>query len=959
MLREPFEPLFKKADDEEDSLGLSFSDYGGAAGAETGLIGGAISGGLAGHQIRNRNYIIKADDGIKLRIPSNPKKGAAIGALAGGLAGLSSGYALGGGLGALLDGHSIRKHEREQDIQMLKEEVRNRMDEARLNREASSNNLNARLSKTAGILNNIRLATGMGKEVRGAKKTYNELNNMDAFTSAKDIPAYFSDMEDATIRKTVEEARVREARNDLKGPAAVTGALGAVVGAAALQQKAINDRVFEELRNERQGAGSVSDAPAGMDVTASPSPLFQSIEKTAGPLNFVKNLTGMNVSKAKKNIENIQKVPSDLQKRLEYTREAAKGLKDAQVDKNRARLGAGTALVAGGGALGGINAYQNSKKPVVDETMTNQYPSYTEQKIAYDSIMSRLEKTAGIRDVGGRALDALKSGGQNALGGARNLGENALEGVRNYGANVSGQDYRNARDLYAAGELGENTKNEALKRMLIAQGATGAGLGAAGAGAYALANRGGDDEGEVEDEGEEQIAFEALVDRLEKTAAFNPRSAASQFGRKVKDLGGRTVDGARDLGGRAADGARDLGGRSQAALNNFGQDVSGRKYRLAKSVRNDDPVAVPRSELLDVRNQMLKAQGIAGAGVAGAAGLGYGAHALANRGDDDEERVAFEALVNRLEKTAAYDPRLAASLAAAQVGQNVKNMGGRVAEGARSLGQKATDLGSRAVEGTLDLGSRAVEGTRNLGSRAIEGTRNLGEATIPAVRNYGNTVSGRDYRRTSAGNHTGVFDDETKRDALKDMLVAQGVTGAAIGAAGAGGYALANRGGDDEEEQVAYEQLMSRLEKTAAPGLNAIKSFANKSKSTFKDLKGTNHANAVKKEKDLWSNPGNTTVGDFEKKYTNFAKNTSNQQEKMEATRSGAALGGAAGLAAGTAAGAGAVAGINALRNDDKEKTASEVVNGLFKEAASAIIDENLPPVRQHVDPMNKITFSR
>ena len=930
MLREPFEPLFKKADDEEDSLGLSFSDYGGAAGAETGLIGGAISGGLAGHQIRNRNYIIKADDGIKLRIPSNPKKGAAIGALAGGLAGLSSGYALGGGLGALLDGHSIRKHEREQDIQMLKEEVRNRMDEARLNREASSNNLNARLSKTAGILNNIRLATGMGKEVRGAKKTYNELNNMDAFTSAKDIPAYFSDMEDATIRKTVEEARVREARNDLKGPAAVTGALGAVVGAAALQQKAINDRVFEELRNERQGAGSVSDAPAGMDVTASPSPLFQSIEKTAGPLNFVKNLTGMNVSKAKKNIENIQKVPSDLQKRLEYTREAAKGLKDAQVDKNRARLGAGTALVAGGGALGGINAYQNSKKPVVDETMTNQYPSYTEQKIAYDSIMSRLEKTAGIRDVGGRALDALKSGGQNALGGARNLGENALEGVRNYGANVSGQDYRNARDLYAAGELGENTKNEALKRMLIAQGATGAGLGAAGAGAYALANRGGDDEGEVEDEDEEQIAFEALVDRLEKTAAFNPRSVASQFGRKVKDLGGRTVDGARDLGGRAvdgardlggraADGARDLGGRSQAALNNFGQDVSGRKYRLAKSVRNDDPVAVPQSQLLDIRNQMLKAQGIAGAGVAGAAGLGYGAHALANRGDDDEERVAFSSLIDRLEKTAGIRDASGDALAALKAG----------------------------------------------GADAVEGARNLGQSASSSARNYGNVVSGRDYRRTSAGNYTGVIDDETKRDALKDMLVAQGVTGAAIGTAGAGGYALANRGGgDEEEEQVAFEQLMSRLEKTAAPGaglFNKAKNLAGnakyKTKMGVRDLTGANTKATAQNMQKVWEDPSNhsLSVEEFQNKFDKLKGANNAAIERQGKARRNAAIG-ATGIGA---AGAGA-AGANALRkDDDKEKTASEVVNGLFKEAASAIIDENLPPVRQHVDPMNKITFSR
>lgn len=115
--------------------------------------------------------------------------------------------------------------------------------------------------------------------------------------------------------------------------------------------------------------------------------LMKRLEKTAGiggvfkgVGNFAKNLSGHEVKKTQKRIDNltdIGKTPSSLLK---------KDLHNKKVDRNKARAGVAGAAVLGGGAYGGVKNVQQQNNEVTDQ-MEN-------KTAAQNELMARLEKTA-------------------------------------------------------------------------------------------------------------------------------------------------------------------------------------------------------------------------------------------------------------------------------------------------------------------------------------------------------------------------------------------------------------------------------------------------------------------------------------------------------------------------------------------------------------------------------------
>lgn len=648
----PLQGILKKA--ENDSLPYSNSDYHGYLGAETGALSGAIAGGLGSHTLLKKIPDYVQVNGKSLP-PFNRKttlKGTAAGTLLGGLAGTGAGFAVGGGIGALLDGQDIKRLEKEMLYNDYKEEVRERMEQARMNQEASSKSLHEGLSKSANFLNKLRLASGQAKELRGAQKAYDNLNTLDAFSS-KPPTEYFSELGDAKAALEAEQRLRDQARQDLVIPAAATGVAAGGIGAAALHEKALNDRIFEELRQERenegatvenegidtqkrQGAGSVSNAPAGADKTASYSPLFRPIEKTAGPLNFIKNLTNHNVNKAQNRLNEISNVPRDLQKRYEYTQEAAKDVRNAKVDRNRARLGGGLALGAAGAGVGGYNAYQKTKTPEEDNNM-NQFSNY-EQKIAYQSMMGRLEKTAAEdapqRQDRSFATEALIGAGPagylakkyNTLG----VNEDDSHAVANGKLGAIGVGASGAINgaLLGAGLGPEGARGRA--GALGALGGAGAGAllgGLSGAGVGALHDR-WDRNHPVEDgdTDEEQVAFTELMERLEKTAApgaglFNKAKGALGNAKYKAQMGVRDFTGANE---KAT--AQNM---QRAWSDNKSHNLSVDEFKAQhEKLKGANDAAQSRKS---------KAQNGATIGAAGLAAAGGGAAAANSRKDREKE----------------------------------------------------------------------------------------------------------------------------------------------------------------------------------------------------------------------------------------------------------------------------------------------------------------------------------
>lgn len=334
---------------------------------------------------------------------------------------------------------------------------------------------------------------------------------------------------------------------------------------------------------------------------------------------------------------------------------------------------------------------------------------------------------------------------------------------------------------------------------------------------------------------------------------------------------------------------------------------------------------------------------------------------------DREHPVQKEAseseLMERLEKTAAENEK--------------KKESNPVINGAAIGGSAGGFLGSK---GGMDFERNLAESQNNL--RAL-----MDDAPADV--------------RAMAGVSDEVIQPKLLRGAIAGGLGA-GIPLAAAGA-GIGGIIGYNRLKERQMEQTASEDdLMTRLEKTAGVG-TAFKGVATKVKNFASDVKGDKARMANQNLGKMWENPANhnLSIDDFSKKVDKMSLHAAKLDKQTADARKSLKVG-AGSLGVG-ATGAGlAASGDNekvAAENNEEtekavpekksilnflpkkeekseekkeekeekseekteEKTASEahddLLNGLFKEAAAAIINEKLPEVKQHVDPMSRIKF--
>ncbi|MGE7305845.1 hypothetical protein ACQKJG_18650 [Priestia megaterium] len=145
-----------------------------------------------------------------------------------------------------------------------------------------------------------------------------------------------------------------------------------------------------------------------------------------GTPKFLKNVTGLNVRKAQKALDNANPA--------EVSRQQMKGMKkdlsNAKVDRNIARAGTAGVTTVGGAGLGGYKAYQESNQPttggnVMEQNQISQQLQQQQQpfqQVASEGIMAHLEKIAQDEHLSagdyGAALGAGVTGSLGAAAGA-------------------------------------------------------------------------------------------------------------------------------------------------------------------------------------------------------------------------------------------------------------------------------------------------------------------------------------------------------------------------------------------------------------------------------------------------------------------------------------------------------------------------------------------------------------
>ncbi|MGG4438246.1 hypothetical protein AAXE64_27225 [Priestia megaterium] len=145
-----------------------------------------------------------------------------------------------------------------------------------------------------------------------------------------------------------------------------------------------------------------------------------------GTPKFLKNVTGLNVRKAQKALDNANPA--------EVSRQQMKGMKkdlsNAKVDRNIARAGTAGVTTVGGAGLGGYKAYQESNQPTTGGNVMEQNQISKQlqeqqqpfQQVASEDIMAHLEKIAQDEHLSagdyGAALGAGVTGSLGAAAGA-------------------------------------------------------------------------------------------------------------------------------------------------------------------------------------------------------------------------------------------------------------------------------------------------------------------------------------------------------------------------------------------------------------------------------------------------------------------------------------------------------------------------------------------------------------
>lgn len=715
--------------------------------------------------------------------------------------------------------------------------------------------------------------------------------------------------------------------------------------------------------------------------------LLNRLEKSAsmagvfkGVGNYIKNISGHNVRKLES-----EKLKTNMNS--DRWVEIGKELPNARVDRRRAIAGTAVAGVTGGATLGGYSAYQKSKEPVVDDLMTENQTTQQNKianeldellnKSASENLLNRLEKTASeppqepdyknhaIGSAVGAGITAPIGGGLGMLGGigaakgsisgasgvlGKSLG--ALKGGALIGAGTALGTAAGAVPGSvlggAVGSLGDLADKETYEKELL--------------------NHAIKEEIKNEYRMNREASSEDVLSRLEKTANF-----FSNIG-KATGLQARKLQKSYDEISTPEAFLRNE--PEMGAINHFNQ-VDETKQNLDQAILDRD----------QARSELVGPAAIGGMGLLGATGIGLSVmemqklHAEALAELEQEEAGATATASEPIQEEPVQEqnnPRQGAgSVSHAPAGEDKT-----ASELMERLEKSAREWPSFQEAYENDYGHR--RGVEN-DQRVIAGDHLPYTAATGALPGLGAGL---------IGSSIGAFG----KSGLGKALGTAGTT-----AAGAGlGYGwgkgiqhgvqhlteatvdeLENKKHLTDQEQFFLDRsrmvlapsqqaqpeekvasLIESLEKTAK--LGAIKPLATKAVDKIKDFSSKVKGTQAKADKaELGDLKASKVVG--LERYSNLKNTAASTQKETNSART--KLGVGAGLV-----GAGAVAGAALSKDDDSEKVAEvveetsinkianpedDLLNGLFKEAAAAIINEHIPAVTQYVDPLQRITFSK
>lgn len=428
-----------------------------------------------------------------------------------------------------------------------------------------------------------------------------------------------------------------------------------------------------------------------------------------------------------------------------------------------------------------------------------------------------------------------------------------------------------------------------------------------------------------------------LIERLEKTAA-------DVYG-EHPERDGYISDVAMDAGIMGGVTGAALGGavgnvRGIANIDDVIQDVQRYKREAVDSPRFSYPNKHAFKE--GVKHQL----GYAGRGARTGAligGLGVGAIAAGNAAERhleardaiDEEQLASEELFEALEKVANES--------------HPEKRDFTRGEDLAGLGMIAGGAGAGYGAGELVKRRDLLEQRRKDLEEAGRYSKLTSTKWTPATGEVKDVSP--EYRRKLLEGMGKRTDEAIKAMDHKKHKMA--LAGGLLGTGAASVYGL-TRDRDIPEEQLASEELIDALEKTAKLNLvSGVKGFGSKvlgtnqrSSKAVLDNANKNLA-ALSPDDKLFT--GRTLMKEQAEKKLQSAKVDTSKARKQFAVGAGATAG---------VAGAG-IAANNAYDNHRQKTASEEFMTGIYKEAAAHILDMHAPETKAYVDPMSKISFSK
>ena len=431
------------------------------------------------------------------------------------------------------------------------------------------------------------------------------------------------------------------------GIPAVTGGMAMLAESAGEQNK---QREQQELAAAVQSAIAANQHQAAPEEeqTASHEDVVDMLEKVAGPINFMKNVTGHNVRKAENAIRDYATQPENAMLPYRQFNQGQNLLnrdyQHAVKDRDKAQLmGAIGGSAAGALGLSGALAYQEAKhelgkqeeekqqmaQAIADAIQSNSAPEM--QQVAHDDVMDMLEKVAERQDRNVLTETFLGSGPigyvakkHNALG--INEDDSHSKANAKMGAITGG-----ALGGFAGAKAAMNNGLPVGRNVLVNGAIAGGSMAATGGLIGKLHDR-----WDRKHPQEEQTASDDLMDKLEKAAA-NPIPAIGKAYEKTRKFIGDATG--KNLQKKTK--ALDTYSNPEVFKNN-GNLIGVSKYRNALE-NMDKQKDIAKTDMVNARNKVKQGAKAVGAGAVGAAAVTAPVAAVkAMNKDDNQPKVASD-----------------------------------------------------------------------------------------------------------------------------------------------------------------------------------------------------------------------------------------------------------------------------------------------------------------------------